>query len=239
MSPPERPDPGEHSFEDDLPPGRPEPVAQPQRLGRWVGALVVLILVLILINTIVTKPNGSSGVPPGRTLPPFAVPLALASLQGAADVATRPNEGNAGKVPACELRGPQILNVCEQYEHAPLVLALFVDNGGCTGVLGKMQALSTQFPGVHFAAVALRGSRASLRSLVRKRGLTFPVGYDEEGTLAALYSVATCPQLSFALPGGVVHSRALLEDPSPATLRKRVEALVAAAVAGGRREPGG
>jgi hypothetical protein len=241
MRPPDRRDPDEPPFEEDLGdllgPGRPQPVMQPQRYGRWVGLLAVLILILILINTIVTKPNGSSGVPPGRTLPPFAVPLALSTLEGAADVATHANEGSAGKVPACQLRGPRILNVCERYEHAPLVLALVVDSGGCTSVLDQMQRLAPQFPGVNFAAVSMRGSRSSLRALVRKKGLTIPVGHDEDGRLAALYSVATCPQVSFALPGGVVQSRALLDDPSTATLRGRVAELVAAATARGWRAP--
>lgn len=198
------------------------------RYGRYAGVLALVLLALITVNTIVTKPNGIAGVPPGQRIAPFAVPLVMSSLVGQADVATRPNQGSAGRIPACSLRGPRILNVCELSEHNPLVLALFVNGGSCTGVLGEMQSLSGQFPGVSFAAVALGGDRTGLRRLVRRMALTFPVGLDSDGALAALYKVATCPQVTFARPGGVVESKALVDEPSLATLRSRVAELVAA-----------
>ena len=81
----------------------------------------------------------------------------------------------------------QILNVCQLYEQGPVVLALFVDAGSCTSVLGEMQALVPEFPGVRFAAVAIRDGRAQIRRLVRSRGLTFPVGLDSDGTVAEHY----------------------------------------------------
>jgi hypothetical protein len=216
--------------------GLPAPM-RPQRYGRYVGVLALLILVLITINTIVTKPNGASGVAPGEQVPPFAVPLATSSLSGDADVATHANDGSAGRVAACQLRGPRILNVCEQYEGAPLVLALFVNGGSCPDVLSDMQALAPSVPGVRFAAVAIRGDRAALRRLVRSRGISFPVGIDQDGALAALYKIASCPQITFVLPGGTAEGRALLARPSPAVLRARTEQLVAAAKASGWREP--
>ena len=75
-------------------------------------------------------------VQPGEQLPPFAVPLALGSLNGDADTATHAFEGAAGRVPACNERGSQILNICELYEGAPVVLALFVDSGSCAAEPG-------------------------------------------------------------------------------------------------------
>ncbi|HEY4450380.1 MAG TPA: hypothetical protein VGN13_02155 [Solirubrobacteraceae bacterium] len=197
--------------------------------GRYVGLLAVVILVLITINTIVTKPNGGSGFAPGQQLAPFAVPLALGNLSGDANVATRAGEGSAGRLPACQVRGPQILNLCQLYEGAPVVLALFVDAGACAAVLGDMQALSSSFPGVHFAAVAIKGQRAAVRRLVLGRGLGFPVGLDSDGALAVLYKVASCPQLSFVLPGGAEQGRTVLSRVPRATLRARIAALVAAA----------
>jgi hypothetical protein len=213
---------------------RPEPVAPP-RYGRYVGVLALLILALITINTIVTKPNGAKGIEPGRSLAPFAVPLVSGRLTGDADIAVRADQGAAGRVPACQLRGPQILNVCQLYERGPVVLALFVDAGSCAGILGDLQALAPSFPGVAFAAVAIKGERGPLRRLMRARGLSLPVGIDRDGALAGLYKVASCPQVSFAYPGGVVQSRALLNRPALATLRARVSDLVAAARARGRR----
>ena len=218
---------------------QPEPTRRTPRYGGYVGVLVVLILVLITINTVVTKPNGVKGLAPGEQMPPFAVPLALGSLTGDADTARHADEGAAGRVAACQERGPQILNVCELYEGAPVVLALFVDGGSCPAVLGDMQALSASFAGVRFAAVAIKNSRSQIRKLIRSRALTLPVGLDNDGALAALYKVATCPQVTFAYPGGEVQSRALLSRPARATLRRRVAALVAASRARGWKPPKG
>ncbi|HTA36907.1 MAG TPA: hypothetical protein VK761_09345 [Solirubrobacteraceae bacterium] len=203
------------------------------RYGGIVGVVALVILVLITINTLVTKPNGVKGLGPGEQLPPFAVPLALGSLSGDADTARHADEGSAGRVPACQERGAQILNVCELYEGAPLMLALFVDGGSCPDVLSDMQALAPSFPGVRFAAVAIKGDRAKVRKLIHSRGLTLPVGLDSDGALAALYKVATCPQLTFTYPGGEVQSKAILTRPPRAVLRARLRQLVADARARG------
>ncbi|HUA75391.1 MAG TPA: hypothetical protein VL988_11585 [Solirubrobacteraceae bacterium] len=207
------------------------------RYGGYVGLLALVIVALITVNTIVTKPNGVKGLARGEQLPPFAVPLALGNLQGDADTATHANDGGAGRVPACQERGPQILNVCQLYEGAPLVLALFIDGGSCPEVLAHMQALAPSFPGVRFAGVALKGDRDGVRKMIRQRELSLPIGIDSDGALAALYKVGTCPQVTFAYPGGEVQSAALLNTPSPATLRTRVAQLVSDSRSRGWRPP--
>jgi hypothetical protein len=241
MSQPEHPGGPVESGDHGAPPAgahrAPYHAAPSPRYGRYAGLLALLVLVLITINTIVTKPNGSTGIAPGHRLPPFAVPLAQGNLNGAADVATAADQGAAGRVPACNERGPQILNICQLYEQGPVVLALFVDAGSCPAVLSDMQALAPSFPGVRFAAVAIKGNRAQLRRLVGTRHLSLPVGIDSDGRLVALYKLASCPQVTFAYPGGIVQSRALLSRPSLATLRARLRALVAAARARGWRGP--
>lgn len=198
------------------------------RYGLYAGLFLLLIVLLLLLNTLLSKPAGTTGIPPGQRLPPFAVPLALGTLEGEANVATHAGEGAAGNVPACSVRGARILNICELYERGPVVLAVFVDDGSCPGVLSDMQTLSRSFPSVRFAAVSIKGNRDSLRRLVRSHGLTYPVGIDKDGALASLYKVLTCPQLTFAYPGGVVQSKALLRRPPLAGLRARVSELVAA-----------
>ena len=205
------------------------------RYARYAGLVGVVLLVVALIATVLAKSNGASGIAPGRALPPFAVPLVLGSLQGAANVATRPHQGSAGNVPACTVRGGRVLNICQLYEQGPVVLALFVDEGSCPAVLSVMQTLTRSFPQVRFAAVSIKGERSQLRRLVRSRRLTLPVGIDEEGTLASLYKVFSCPQIDFAYPGGVVQSKALLQTPSLTALRVRVEELVRASRARGWR----
>jgi hypothetical protein len=218
------------------PPGGLGPGYRPG-YGRYVGLLAVLIVVLALINAALSKHNGASGLEPGRPLPPFAVPLATGNLPGQANVATAPNEGAAGRRPACSVRGLQILNICQLYESGPVVLALVVDSGSCPAILGDLQSIAPAFPGVRFAAVALGSDRAGVRRAIHARGVRFPVGIDGDGALLGLYRDASCPQLTFAYPGGVVQSRPLLTRPSPATLRARVGALVAGSQARGWRVP--
>ena len=214
-------------------PEKPPAVASKSpRYGRYVALLAGLILVLITINTLVTKPNGVTGVRAGERVPPFAVPLVLGTVEGDADIAEHAHEGQRGNIAACRLRRPGVLNICQLYEHEPVVLALFIDSGSCPDVLGALQRVAPSFPGVRFAAVSLKGSRSSLRSLIAKDGLTMPVGYDRKGDLLTLYKVATCPQLTFILPGGKARGKALLTNPSTAQLRSRIEDLVTASKAG-------
>jgi hypothetical protein len=63
------------------------------------------------------------------------------------------------------------------------------------------------------------------------------VGFDSDGVLASMYRLASCPQLTFVLPAGIVQSPALLNRPPLATLRARVAELVAAAKARGWKAP--
>jgi hypothetical protein len=224
MAPPEHP-------AGDQEPAAPGQPAAPPRYGRYVGLLAILILVLITLNTVLTKSNGVGGLARGESLPAFAVPLAAGDKRGDANVATD------GPHPACSVRKPGVLNICELEEQGPVVLALFVE--GCSGVLSDMQALVPSFPQVRFAGVQLRGSRSAIAKLVRSHGLSFPVGWDHYGDLAALYRVATCPQITFAMRGGVVQSKTLLNRPSRATLRQRVAGLLAASEAHGTPGSGG
>jgi hypothetical protein len=208
---------------------RPEPGVAGRRRVRWVGLVAVLVVLAAAISSAVTRSTGVTGVSPGHRVPPFAVPLALGALTGDADIATHADDGEAGRVPACSVRGPEVLNVCQLYERGPLVLALFVDSGSCPEVLSELQAIAASFTGVQFAGVAIKGDRSGLRRLIARRHLSIPVGIDRDGVLASLYAVGSCPQVTFAYPGGVVQSRALLGAAGEGTLRTRVAELVAGA----------
>ena len=203
------------------------------RYARYIAAFALIVLAGIVINRTLAPSAGARGVAPGVQIPPFAAPLALGGLQGDVNVATHPNDGQAGTHPACTVRGAQILNICELYERSPVVLALFVDGSTCPAVLSDMQALTSSFPNVRFAAVAIKGEAAGVGNLIRSRGLRFPVGLDRDGALVPLYQLATCPQITFVYPGGVVQSEALLSRPPHAQLRARIEELIAASRARG------
>jgi len=205
--------------------------------ARPVAVVGLVLLAFITLNTVLTAPRGADGIAVGERVPPFAVPLATGNVVGDANIATRADDGSAGRRPACTVRGVGLLNVCQLYERGPLVLALIVDAGSCPGVLDDMQALAHTFPGVSMAAVAIKGERAAMRRLVISHRLGFPVGLDRDGVLAQLYKVSSCPQVSFVYPGGEVQSKALLKRPALSVLRARIAALVLAARARGWRAP--
>ncbi len=207
------------------------------RYGGYVGLLALLIIALITINTIVTKPNGVKGLAPGERVPPFAVPLALGNLNGDADTATRANEGAAGRVPACEERGTQILNICELYEGAPVVLALFVDGGSCPDVLDEMQALAPSFPGVRFAGGGAEGRpRQATQADPHAQAVAADRDRQRRGAGGAVQG-RDLPAGEFLYPGGEVQGGALLDSPSRALLRRRVATLVRGSRGRGWRGP--
>ena len=104
------------------------------------------------------------------------------------------------------------MNICQLYERGPVVLALFFDVGSCSGILDDLQRLSRMFPRVGFAAVAVKEDAASVARMVRSKRVSVPVGVDTDGRLAGLYTMVSCPQVTFLYPGGVVQSAPLLEQ---------------------------
>ena len=205
----------------------------------FVGVALFLLIAYATVNTLTTEHASSTGVPPDHPLPPFAVPLALSNLQGDANVATADNQPNAGPRPACEVRGPRILNVCQLAERGPVALAFLATRGAqCEAALDRLQAVRSSFPGVQFAAVAIRGDRADLRAAIRGHGWRFPVGYDSDGVVANLYGVAVCPQITLAYTGGIVRTN-LIGEISTARLRAELRRLVSGSVQRGWHPPRG
>ena len=219
------------------------PPAAPARTSRWgwvVGVIFLAWLVYISINTLRTDRPGSRGVPDDSPLPPFAMPLALSDLEGDANIASRPDQGGAGKRPACAVRGPKILNSCQLAERGPVVLAFYASRAGkaCRRQLVEIERVRERFPGVQFAAVGIRGNRGDLRDLIRDSRLRYPVGYDHDGQVANLYRVAGCPTMTFAYPGGIVmHTYLGLLD--EARLAAAVRRLVTGSERRGWRPPKG
>jgi peroxiredoxin len=207
------------------------PKARPPWASRWgwlVGALVLLAIVLFTLNTFGGDAGGSSGLKPGTPIPPFAAPLAASDLDGDVNVARKPDSGSAGDRPACDVRGPKVLNSCQLVERGPLVLAFLATRGGdCTDTLDDLQRVHERYPKLQVAAVAIRGDRGDVRRLIAEHGWTYPVGYDHDGVLAGLYGVAVCPHVAFVYPGGTVRGTVLGHEPA-AELDGRVRRLLAA-----------
>ena len=205
----------------------PHPQPPPRRSTvTWiVGVAVVLAFAYITLNTLRTDAPGSRGLDPGDPLPPFAAPLALSRLEGDANLATKPGQGGQGKRPACEVRGPDVLNSCQLAERGPVAIAFVATRSKeCERQVDVLDRARAEYPDISFAAVAIRGDRDDLRRTIRRRGWRLPVAWDRDGGVANAYAVAICPTVTFAYKGGRVEgtSLALIEG---AALRERLEKL--------------
>jgi hypothetical protein len=168
----------------------------------FVGIAAIVLIAIVFINTLANGP-GPRGVKIGERVPPFAAPLAIGGVVGDVNLATKANEGSAGKVPACSIHKPTVLTVCDAYARKPLVLAFLGTRGkGCIAEVDILAHIATDFPGVEVAAIAIKGDLSDLRKLVVKHGWKFPVAYDRDGQLGNRYGVIVCPQITYVRPGG-------------------------------------
>jgi hypothetical protein len=239
---PHRPDPPREqpSPTPDPPRRAPAPPTPPRRrYGLFLVLAGVVLVVVVTLNTLRTKGPGSTGVPVGHVIPAFAAPLAGAppTSHDDVDVATKPDQGQAGKVPACQVRRAGILKSCDLVRGAPSVLVFFVTLGSrCTDQLGVVQQVSRTTPGVRYAAVAIAGNRGKAADQARRQGLTFPIAWDSDGVLANLYGMAVCPHITYVLPGGRVDGTTV-GSLDAAALASRVATLERHAQARGWRPP--
>jgi len=136
------------------------------------------------------------GVQAGRSLHRFVAPLATSGLDAAANVNPRCDPARPAR------RG---LNVCGR---EPIVLAFFVLGARpCERAVDALQRVSTGYPGIEFAAVAVGSARGPTATLVRRNRWSIPVAYDLTGSVGALYGVSVCPMIELARRGGVVEQR--------------------------------
>jgi AhpC/TSA family len=212
-------------------PPRPAPLPPPvidTRRYRWmIGIFGLVLVVVVSIYQFASNGVGTTGVPPGQRLHFFAAPLANTNLNG------DPNLD-----PPCTLarHDPRALNICLIAHSKPLVLSFFViGSSECEHQVDAMQRLSTRFPTVQFAAVAVNASHASTAGVVRSHRWTIPVAYDRDGSVGGLYGVAICPMAELAYRGGIVEDRLIGDQwETSAELAPRVQALLS-----GRRPSAG
>lgn len=197
------------------------PMAAPSRGGlpavargsAWVVGVVGVVVVALRVLGTFGAGGGPGGerVAAGGQAPPFAAPLALSALAAGensdVNVAVKAGQGEAGRVPACSVRRPDVLNVCALYERGPVVLAFFsVRSAECLDQVDRLDALAGRHPEVAVAAVSLGGNLGDVRRAVRERGWRLPVGWDHDAILAGAYGAPACPQLTFLRRGGRVES---------------------------------
>lgn len=210
------------------------------RYGWLVAVAAILAVAALSIRAAGSDAPRATGLPAGERLAPFAVVLATSDVvcdddddPCDANVASRDRQGEAGRRPACEVRGPTILNVCELSERGPLVLALAASRStSCLDAGDRLAALARRHRGLQVALVAIGGDLDELRTSVRDRGWRFPVGWDRDGILAGLYGAVACPYVTVARRGGRVQGT--LVGAAAASTRE-LDRLAGAAVAASRR----
>jgi hypothetical protein len=189
----------------------PEPVRRPEvpRPGNkyaWAVGIVALmgLGVLLFVQTLPNQGKGLRGPEPGQRLPAFAAPSAAGDKEGDANVCQKePCNENAGKIPACEVRGTGIVRVCPS-EPGALVMTFVVTRGtDCEPQVDRVERVAAGLPGVEFVTVLSGDTKDEAKNLARARGWRRPVAVDEDGSLVNLYGVGVCPITVFARDGRV------------------------------------
>ena len=213
-----------------------------------VGLIFLAIVVVALVRTV--GGGGGDGTlgldrqPPRWPLPEFAVPAAAGELEGDANVAQDdcesaavPCSEDASRAPACRIRTPGAIRVCDLFD-LPLVISFWFTKGGnCTSQQDIVDTIYRRYRGrVNFLSLDVRDDRDTVRDLVRQHGWRLPVGYDRDGAVASLYKVGGCPTFAYVYPGGTLQS-ASIGDLTATQLGSKVEELLRAtrAAEGGGR----
>jgi hypothetical protein len=206
------------------------------RYSILVGLLFVAIVAIALINGVPGDGGGTLGLdeqPARWPLPEFAVPVAAGELEGDANIAqddcstaALPCPDDVRRTPACQLRTPGALRVCDLFD-APLVISFWFSKGGeCVDQQDVVSRVYSRYRGrVNFLSLDIRDDRDTVRELIRRRDWKMPVGYDRDGAVASLYRVGGCPTFAYAYPGGTLES-ASIGELNAAELSQRVDRLL-------------
>lgn len=192
---------------------RPPEVPRPGNRYAWLVGIVMLMAIAVLLITTALPHRGEGvlGLKPGKRLPDFAAPLALGHLEGDANLCQRrPCPKGSGRVPACELRSREVLNLCA-LRRRPLVLTFVFDRGAdCFPQVDRTERVRSKVPRVRFATVYFsRKDQEEISRIVRNRGWKQPVGVDRDGQVTNRYGVGVCPTTVFARAGGRVSATKL------------------------------
>jgi hypothetical protein len=210
----------------------PEPVRRPEvpRPGNkyaWaVGILALMGLgVLLFAETIPNQGKGLRGPEPGQRLPAFAAIEASGDKDGDANVCQKePCNENAGRLPACDVRGSGIVRVCPS-ERGVLVMTFVVTRGtDCEPQVDRVERIMGEFPDVRFLTVLSGDTKDEAGNLARARRWSEPVAVDEDGSLVNLYGVGVCPITVFARDGRV--RRTKVGNLTEAELRRETRRLL-------------
>jgi hypothetical protein len=202
-----------------------------------VGLLFAAVIVIALLNNS-GDGDGTLGLDledPHWPLPEFAVPEASTDLEGDANIAQDdcetsrlPCPADARRTPACEVREPGAIRVCDLFDRPSLIAFWFTKEGGCVEQQDVVDAVYGRYRDrVGFLSLDVRDDRDEVRDLIEERGWEMPVGYDRDGAVSGLYRVGGCPTFAYVYPGGTLW-RATVGEITAAQLADRIDGLLEA-----------
>jgi hypothetical protein len=184
-----------------------------------VGMAFIALIAIAGINLISTKNKGVLGASSEGDLPlaQFAVPDARSGVSGDANIAQDdcqsariPCPSGDRRTPACQVRAPGAIRVCDLFNR-PLVLSFWFTRGGdCENQEDVFEHAYRRYKGrVNFLSIDVRDSDSEVKQLISSHHWTHPVGLDRDGALSNLYRVGGCPTFVYAFPGGILHSTSI------------------------------
>jgi thiol-disulfide isomerase/thioredoxin len=177
-----------------------------------VGVLFLIGLIVAGVNALSNRAPSARGLPPNEPLPRFAAPSATGRLKGDANV-NQDDRSAGGKpqTPACEVRGRDVIRICDFFDRPLVLVAWFTRCGNCERQLDTVERVRKRFPNVAFVGLDVRDSHAKTRRLVLEHGWRFPMALDRDGAVSGLYGVVVGPMTFFAYPGGISMGTAIGE----------------------------
>lgn len=206
------------------------------RYSLAAGLLFAAVIAVAVVHTIENKDEGTLGLDKLEArwpLPEFAVPDAVGSLEGDANVAQddcassgTPCPASDRRAPACRVQVRGALSACDFF-HEPLVISFwFLRGGNCVAQQDVISGAYGRYRGrVGFLSIDVRDDRGTVRDLIRERGWRMPVGYDRDGAVAALYRVGGCPTFAYVYPGGTLQDASIGELTAP-QLEAHIQSLL-------------
>jgi hypothetical protein len=184
-----------------------------------VGLIFAAIVVVAVVNGVGRNAHtlGLEDQPPHWPLPEFAVPAAAGRLEGDANVAQDDCSSSAlpcprgdRRTPACRLRTPGAIRVCDLFDRPSVISFWFSMGGDCVDQQDVVDRVYARYRGrVRFLSLDVRDDRDAVRELVRRHRWRMPVGYDRDGAVAGLYRVGGCPTFAYVYPGGTLQSASI------------------------------